>query len=43
MAPADAAEVEIVRPRQRVIGLEPDQPVFRLLVAVEGIDPQQLA
>jgi signal transduction histidine kinase/ActR/RegA family two-component response regulator len=29
---ADAAEAEVVRPSRRVVGLEPGQPIYRLLI-----------
>jgi PAS domain S-box-containing protein len=33
---AEAAELDSARPRQRVVGLEPDQPTYRLLIVEEN-------
>jgi PAS domain S-box-containing protein len=39
---ADAAEVQAAQPRRRVLGLEPNQPIYRLLVAEDKETNRQL-
>jgi PAS domain S-box-containing protein len=39
---ADAAEVQAAQPRRRVLGLEPKQPIYRLLVAEDKETNRQL-
>jgi CheY-like chemotaxis protein len=42
VALVDAAEVQAAQPRRRVLGLEPDQPTYRLLVAEDKETNRQL-
>jgi PAS domain S-box-containing protein len=42
VGPADAAEVQAAQPRRRVRGLEPDGPIYRLLVAEDKDTNRQL-
>jgi PAS domain S-box-containing protein len=39
---ADAAEVQAAQPRRQVLGLEPNQPIYRLLVAEDKETNRQL-
>jgi PAS domain S-box-containing protein len=42
LAPSEAADAWATRPRQRVIGLEPSQPAYRLLIAEDSETNREL-